>query len=384
MATRLAALVLVVVLALAPPASATWSIVLVDTSTGEVAIAGATCLESLDLEQVLPVLVVGKGGAVAQSAIDTAAKNRKKIFEQLQLGTPPAEILQIVLDGDVAKSTRQYGIVDLSLETVGYTGGAAGKAKKHVNGRFGTIAYAIQGNVLAGQEVVFAAEAAVQAASGSLADRLMAGMNAARELGGDGRCSCSPSAPDSCGAPPPSFEKSAHIAFALVGRPGDPDGVCNASAGCASGTYWLDLNVAGQQKEDPEPVRQLLAQYEDFVRGILGHPDGLLSVVTPEASEVAGDGASFVDLQVELRDYHDRRLVRGGATFTLEHAPGSAGLCTLAGVLDHHDGTYTVTLQSGLGAGTDVLELHVDDGERTATLFPFPTLTELAAPAARP
>jgi uncharacterized Ntn-hydrolase superfamily protein len=381
MATRLATLVLAVVLALAPPASATWSIVLVDTHTGEVAIAAATCLESLDLEQVLPVVVVGKGGAVAQSAIDTAAKNRKKIFEQFQLGTPPAEILQIVLDGDPLKTTRQYGIVDLTLESVSYTGGAAGKAKKHVNGHFGTIAYAIQGNVLAGQEVVLAAEAAVQAASGSLADRLMAGMAAAHDMGGDGRCSCSPTAPDSCGAPPPSFEKSAHIAFAVVARPGDPDGVCNATAGCASGQYWLDLNVAGQHKEDPDPVRQLLVLYEDFSHSLLGHPDGLLSTVTPQASEVAGDGASFVDLRVELHDSIGRPLLRGGATFTLEHAPGSAGLCSLAGVLDHHDGSYTVTLQSGLGSGTDVLELHVDDGERTATLYPFPTLTQVGTPS---
>ena len=95
MATRVLLLVLACVLALAPPASATWSIVLVDSSTGEVAIAGATCLEGFDLQQWLPVLVVGKGGAVAQSAIDTAAKNRKKIFEQLQLGTPPDQILAL-------------------------------------------------------------------------------------------------------------------------------------------------------------------------------------------------------------------------------------------------------------------------------------------------
>ena len=380
MATRVLLLVLACVVALAPPASATWSIVLVDQSTGEIAIAGATCLESFDLQQWLPVLVVGKGGAVAQSAVDTAAKNRKKIFEQLQLGTPPAEILQIVLDGDLAKATRQYGIVDLSLETVGFTGGAAGKAKLHVNGSFGTIAYAIQGNVLAGQEVVLAAEAAVQAADGALTDRLMAGMRAAMELGGDGRCSCSVSAPDSCGAPPPGFTKSAHIAFAVAARPGDTDGICNATAGCASGDYWLDLNVANLQKEDPEPVRILLGQYADFVRGLKGHPDGLLSEATPEASQVPGDGTSQVTLRVVLHDFGGRRLLRGGASFALGHAPGSAGLCSLASVEDHHDGSYTLTLQAGLGTGLDVLALRADDGVLAATLFPYVTLEHLPAP----
>ena len=380
MATRVLPLVLACVLALAPPASATWSIVLVDTSTGEVAIAGATCLEGFNLKQWLPVLVVGKGGAVAQSAIDTAAKNRKKIFEQLQLGTPPDQILALVLDEDLAKASRQYGIVNLSLETVGFTGGAAGKAKKHVNGQFGTIAYAIQGNVLTGQEVVLAAEAAVQAAGGSLTDRLMAGMLAAFELGGDGRCSCSVSAPESCGVPPPGFTKSAHIAFAVAARPGDTDGICNATAGCASGDYWLDLNVPNQQKEDPEPVRQLLALYADFTRGLLGHPDGLLSEVTAEAAQVAGDGLSTVELRVVLRDYSGRRLTRGGAIFTLEHPAGSAGLSTLAQVQDHHDGSYTLTLQAGTGTGTDVLALRVDDGVLDATLFPYPLLEHLPAP----
>jgi hypothetical protein len=380
MASRLVVFALVVLLLLSPSAAATWSIVLVDSATGEVAIAGATCLTGLDLAQHLPVVVVGKGGAVAQSALDTAAKNRKKIFEQLQLGTPPQQILEIVLDGDLAKALRQYGIVDLSQDSVGYTGGGAGKAKKHVTGRFGTIGYAIQGNVLAGQEVVFAAEAAVQAATGSLADRLMAGMLAAHELGGDGRCSCSATAPDSCGAPPPAFAKSAHIAFAVVARPGDIDGICTGASGCASGEYWLDLNVPFQTAADPEPTRQLLALYGAFVQSRLGHPDGLRSELTPQAATVAGDGLSTADLRVVLHDYAGRRIARGGALFELEHAEGSAGLSTLAGVLDHHDGSYTVTLQAGTGAGTDLLALRVDDGEVAATLFPYPTLTHLDPP----
>lgn len=379
MANRCLACVLVLVLLLAPPAGATWSIVLVDRSTGEVAIAAATCLPNLDLEQLLPVLVVGQGGAVAQSAIDTAAKNRKKIFAQLQLGTPAEQVLEIALEGDPLKTLRQYGIVDASLGTVGYTGSNAGAAKTHVNGQFGTIAYAIQGNVLAGKAVVFAAETAVQAAAGSLADRLMAGMRAAHDLGGDGRCSCSVSAPTSCGSPPPDFTKSADIAFAIVARPGDTDGICNATVGCASGDYWLDLNVADQPSEAPDPVEQLLRLYTEFSLAQRGHPDGLRSEVGPLVTQVIGDGAGFVSLRVLLRDYGGQRLGHGGASITLQHAEGSAGLCSLAGVLDHGDGSYTVTLAAGVGAGTDVLALRVDDGTQAATLYPYPTLTQLAS-----
>ncbi|HZL99021.1 MAG TPA: DUF1028 domain-containing protein [Planctomycetota bacterium] len=382
MATRIVALALAAVLALAPPASATWSIVLVDSSTGEVGIAAATCLAGLDLEQHLPVVVVGKGGAVAQSALDSGAKNRKKIFQQLQLGTPPQQILAIALQGDLLKATRQYGIVDLSLDSVGFTGGAAGQAKLHVNGTSGTLAYAIQGNVLAGQAVVLAAETAVQAAGGTLADRLMAGMRAAFELGGDGRCSCSPSAPDSCGAPPPEFDKSAHIAFVIVARAGDTDGSCNATAGCASGDYWLDLNVQNQDQDDPDPVRQLLALYGSFVASMQGHPDGLQSSAALADPVIAGDGVATTQLRVLLRDLAGRPLQRGGATFAVEHAPGSAGLASLAGVEDHQDGSYVLTLQSGVGAGTDLLAVRVDDGAVEATLYPYPQLEHLIRPGA--
>ena len=52
----------------------------------------------------------------------------------------------------------------------------------------------------------------------------MAAMQAARSMGGDGRCSCSPTLPTSCGSPPPSFTKSAHIAYMMVARAGDTEG----------------------------------------------------------------------------------------------------------------------------------------------------------------
>ena len=42
-------------------------------------------------------------------------------------------------------------------------------------------------------------------------ERFMAGLQAGRALGGDGRCSCSFNDPTSCGVPPPDFEKSAHL-----------------------------------------------------------------------------------------------------------------------------------------------------------------------------
>ena len=65
----------------------------VDTATGEVCVAAATCLKGVDLQNLLPVLRVGVGGAAAQSAVDLTAKNRFRIWQGFLDGTPPEDIL---------------------------------------------------------------------------------------------------------------------------------------------------------------------------------------------------------------------------------------------------------------------------------------------------
>jgi hypothetical protein len=372
--SRALPLALSALLLMAPPAGATWSIVLVDTATGEVAIGAATCLESLDLHKLLPVLVVGRGGGAAQSAVDITASNRKEIFAGLQAGTPPEEIIVELLDGDLQWKARQYGIADHSPAAAGYTGGAAFGYKEHVTGTQGTLTYAIQGNILAGAPVIDAALAAVLDSPGTLADRLMAGMEAARAMGGDGRCSCSEDAPQSCGSPPPAFVKSGHIGFVVVARIGDTDGVCNALYGCASGEYWLKLNVKGQDEADPDPVFQLQAQYADFLAGLAGHPDGLRSVAGFAHDALLADGASTRTLSVALYDHFGAPISSGGAAVSVLHAPGSAGSCAIGPALDNGDGTYEVTVTAGLATGFDLFSVRVDDGVKPATLFPYPSL----------
>jgi Family of unknown function (DUF1028)/Invasin, domain 3 len=374
MASRCAALVLAVLFLLAPPAGATWSIVLVDTATGEVAVAGATCLEGLDLLKLLPVVVVGRGGGCAQSQVDTTAANRKEIFDNLILGTPPPEIIEILIDGDLFWKSRQYGIADMSPEGAGYTGAAAGQYKEHIFGSSGTVTYAIQGNVLTGAPVIAAAQLAVTSTSGSLADKLMAGMEAARLMGGDGRCSCAPGDPTGCGSPPPSFVKSAHIGFVVVARIGDVDGICNAVKGCASGEYWLKLNAKGLMDPDPDPVFVLQQEFEAFTATLHGHPDGVRSVAGFDHDELLADGQSTRTLTVALYDYFGAPLLAGGATLTVTHAPDSAGLSAIGAVTDNGDGTYSLEVTAGASTGTDLFAVRVDDGFKPATLYPYPAL----------
>src|SRR5690349_13856839 len=82
-------------LLLASTAGATWSIVAVNTRTKEICVASVTCLASFDLRQYLPVVVVGRGAGCAQSFVDTTGANRLAIFNGLQIGQSPAQILQV-------------------------------------------------------------------------------------------------------------------------------------------------------------------------------------------------------------------------------------------------------------------------------------------------
>jgi hypothetical protein len=240
-------------LLLAIPAKATWSIVIVDLATGEIAIGIATCLTGFDLRPNTVVVVPGRGVAAAQSFVGPLSL-RQLIRQGFISGDTATQILAQLAAADPGHQSRQYGIVSLTGGEVTFTGTGAGAWAGGVTGQTGTLRYAIQGNVLTGQPVVVAAEQALVGTVGTLGDKLMAAMEAARQFGGDGRCSCSQAAPTSCGSPPPSFTKSAHIGLMILSRPSDLDAPCTSGSGCGAGDYWLDLNVANQPASAPDPV----------------------------------------------------------------------------------------------------------------------------------
>ncbi len=211
--------------ALAGSAQATWSILIADTRTGEIGLASATCLTGFNLRHNTPVLITGVGGATAQSAVDQTGQNRGVIRDMLLQGVAPADILVALSVSDIGHDNRQYGMLDVTGRTLTYSGVDNAQWAGGQTGQVGDLVYAIQGNILTGEPVVQAAVDAVRFTPGDIPARLMAAMEAAAAFGGDGRCSCS-AGPTDCGSPPPSFEKSAHIAYMLIARAGDTDG-CN-------------------------------------------------------------------------------------------------------------------------------------------------------------
>jgi uncharacterized Ntn-hydrolase superfamily protein len=250
----------------AAPANATWSVVAVNRDTGEVVIASATCvpgqalgrMHPLGLRGVQAIVVPGKGGAVAQAAVDTSWKNQTFIYEELQKSTAPADIIKVLQEQDPRMASRQFGIVDLQGRTAGYSGEKNGPVSLDAQGEVegAPIAFSIQGNILAKADVVHEAAKAFRAASGALTDRVMAAMEAADRNGGDSRCSCDrgPKIDAPCDA------KTAHVAYILKAERTDKPG-----ASYNDGEYSMFIGVTDQDitpAENANPVKTLRMRYD--------------------------------------------------------------------------------------------------------------------------
>lgn len=361
------------------PAFATWSIIAIDTRTGEIAVGSATCLLNFDLKRGLPVVRPMVGAAAAQSMIDAGAVNRLKIWNELALGTPPDEILALLAAGDSQHQRRQYGIVDVRGRATTFTGSLCGPHASGTIGAEGTLVYAIQGNVITGAAVVSAAETALLTEPGGLPEKLMAAMEAARAFGGDGRCSCSGTQPDSCGAPPPNFDpnnpqhKSAHIGFMLVARDGDAEGICSSPSGCANGAYYMVFNILASSGSQPDPVVQLRQKFNEWKVEIIGQPDALESTATFSAPVVLNQPGTPVDMLIELRDWQGNPATTT-VDLAVEHAPGSAASCEIGLPEPLGGGLWRVPLVVGATAGIDRFRVEAAYGFVTRVLMPRPQL----------
>src|SRR6266699_3196004 len=88
-----------VLLAASPSiAFATWSVVAADRSTGRIVIASATCVDQNDefLKGVQAVVVPGKGVAACQASVDGTHANQMLVFQELQKGTDPRAIIELL------------------------------------------------------------------------------------------------------------------------------------------------------------------------------------------------------------------------------------------------------------------------------------------------
>lgn len=346
---------------------ATWSIVVVNRRTGEICVASATCIEDFNLRTALSILSAEAGAGAAQAMVSPVT-TRILINDLLAMGVPPEEILDAIEATDGLFQSRQFGIVDLAGRAVTFSGSQNFQHASGVTGEIGDLVYAIQGNILTGSPVIADAEAALRNTPGDLGQKVMAAMEAARDMGGDGRCSCSETLPESCGTPPPSPYKSAHVGFLIIARPGD-EPFCNLWA-CGLGDLYFVINKVGLDANDPDVVDEMRIKFDQLRLDLDDRPDGNHSTVFAYEQEVPAGSTAPLSFVLDLADVDGDAILHGGATVSVEHDPTSAGSSSFLQFTDHQDGTYTVEMTPGAEPGLDVLRFVVDDGIRPVVLWP--------------
>jgi len=161
------------------PVIATFSIAAADPETGEVGVAVASRFFSVG--SVVPYGEGAVGAVATQANADVTYGPRGLVL--LARGATPEEIVSILLRNEPADNGRQFGIVSADGKSATYTGPGCGP---WAGGRAGPN-YAVQGNILTGEDVVIAMEAAFLETDGTLADRMYASLIAGHAKGGDSR-----------------------------------------------------------------------------------------------------------------------------------------------------------------------------------------------------
>lgn len=217
----------------APSCGATFSIVAVDSGTRQVGSAGASCVSgAIILSDVHP----GVGAIHTQAYYNRT--NQIYGRSLMNEGYAPQSIIDSLIAHDAQHNPniRQYGAVDLAGggRSAAYTGSGCSDWKGHITGPN----YAIQGNILLGPQIVQNIETNFLGTVGSLADKLMAGLQGAKVPGADTRCM--------------QYGKSTISAFLRVAMPGDPDN-----------DLYLDLNV-NDTPTNQDPIDVLQQLYDDW------------------------------------------------------------------------------------------------------------------------
>lgn len=239
--------------ALPATAHATWSVIAVDAATGRVVIASATCVNNNDafLMGIQAVVVPGRGVAACQAGVDGTHANQMLVYRELQKGTDPARIIEM-LSEDPAYQSRQFGIVDLTGRTAGHSGLTNGYVSQDIQGRVpGTqIYYSIQGNILRPGEVIPNAVKAFLHTKGALTDRVMAALETADQYGGDSRCVCPPLPADGSAPASPCEGRTSYIAYILMANSNDTSGDSHSN-----GKYAMYLTVVQPEQGGPNAIK---------------------------------------------------------------------------------------------------------------------------------
>jgi uncharacterized Ntn-hydrolase superfamily protein len=156
---------------------ATFSIVARDPATGDLGVAVQSHWFSVG--SVVTWAEAGVGAVATQSFVEPAYG--PKGLALLRQGVAPREALAKLLAADPQSDLRQVGIVDAAGRSASHTGAKCiPGAGSHIG-----VSYATQANLMLTNEVPDAMAAAFEKATGPLAERMLAALDAAQAVGGD-------------------------------------------------------------------------------------------------------------------------------------------------------------------------------------------------------
>ena len=257
----------------------------------------AVASKFLAVGAVVPAAVAQVGALATQADANVAYKGLA--LSHLDDGATAPVALDRLLEEDPGRADRQVGIVDVDGGSASHTGTDCIGWAGHVTGPD----HAIQGNCLAGPEVVEAMETAWRAgeADQALPERLLAVLAAGDEAGGD--------------------KRGRQSAALLVVRDGAGYGggddidvdlrVDDHERPVVELARLLELNVlylTASTEEEKVPVDDALrAELEEHARAT-GHPDAATWVGSANVEMRVADDLSWIDRRVLA-------MVRGTASF---------------------------------------------------------------------
>lgn len=320
------AIPVMLVLAMSNSARATFSIVVVDTVTGDVGSAGASCIAGAD---IIERVVEGIGSINTQSFWNGQNQNRA---ESLMIaGDTPDSIIAYMVANDsqsdgLDQDDRQYGMV--TIAGPGASQAHTGSSNSFWAGHRTGPGYSIQGNILLDSTIVFMMEDAWLSTPGSMEFRLMAVLQAAKVPGADIRCF--------------NNSKSSISAFVKVVHPGD-------------GTEpWID-EVVGNTVPSVDPIDILQDQFDAWFAAQAGDAD--LSTMSIDRGAMASTGNDTATITISPLNLNGLPPTKG-ALVTLTNS----GTGTLLPAIDNGDGTFSALLIAGTTEETETIRAFVDAG----------------------
>lgn len=334
--------ILLIVVTRSINAQDTFSIVAVDTLTGEIGSAGASCVGPIGGVGAFILSDVIEGVGAIHTQASYLAANQQNAHARMLEGLSPQEIINWLVANDAQgnPTVRQYGIVDLtrSGESAAYTGVNCLDYKNHVTGP----GYTVQGNILLGQVIIDTMQHVFLNTSGPLADRLMQSLEAAKIIGADTRCA--------------SRGTSSQSSFIKVVRIGDGN------------TPYLQ-EIVPDSPVGVDPIDLLRVNFNQWKANLFNTVDPFLSRAEFDVDSLPADSNSQAVLTITPKNNSDT-LLASGLEILLTHNGNGA----FSPVTDLGNGTYIATVTAPATPGVDTVSIQTINGQDTIALAVRPVI----------